>query len=195
MNPQPMTPDRELDWEDTIQNDSAVSVLLPEGTYSFVVTAVERARHPGSAKLPPCKKIILTLSLADEAGNAGQVKHNLFLHSKCEGLLCAFFLAIGLRRHGEPLRMSWNIVGRRGRCKVSQRSYTGNDGTERRTNDIAAFLEPPAAGPAAQPSPYPAGGMAQPQAAPAVPAPAAQGYQAPQQTSMSLPRQNPWAQR
>lgn len=200
MNTQAMTPDREFGWEDTIQNDSASGVLLPEGEYSFVVTAVERARHPGSAKLPPCNKAVLTLGLADEAGNAGQVKHNLFLHSKCEGLLCAFFLAIGLRQHGEPLRMRWDIIGRGGRCRVTQRSYTGNDGTERRTNDIAAFLEPPAAGPAAQPSPYPAGGMAQPQAAPAIPAPsipapAAQGYQAPQQTSMPLPRPNPWAQR
>lgn len=194
MNTQPITPDRELDWEDTIQNDSAVGVLLPEGTYSFVVTAVERARHPGSAKLPPCKKIILTLSLADEAGNAGQVKHNLFLHSKCEGLLCAFFLAIGLRRHGEPLRMSWNIVGRRGRCKVSQRSYTGSDGAERKANDIAQFLEPPETPAPAQTYQYPAAPA--PQGYPAAqPAPVQQAASVPQQTALPLPRQNPWAQR
>lgn len=169
MNERSMNIDRELGWEDVIQNDSAGG-LLPEGEYSFVITAVERARHGGSAKLPPCNKAVVTLALADEAGNAGQLRHNLFLHSKCEGLLCAFFLAIGLRRHGEPLRMRWDIVGRRGRCQVSQRSYTGSDGAERKANDIARFLEPAALPAATAPQPVPAA----------------------EQTTMQLPRRNPW---
>lgn len=165
--------DREFGWDDVIQNDSSGAVLLPEGDYDFVIRSVERARHGGSAKLPPCNKAILTLDLSDAAGNLGQLRHNLFLHSKCEGLLCAFFLAIGLRQHGEPLRMRWDIVGRRGRCRISQRSYTGNDGSERKTNDVERFLEPPA-GPA----------LAASGAAPAAPAAS--------QTELPLPRTSHW---
>lgn len=216
-----LNPGRELGWEDVIQNDNSGGGLLPEGDYSFVVTAVERQRHGGSAKLPPCNKAVVTLSLADEAGNAGQMRHNLFLHSKCEGLLCAFFLAIGLRQHGEPLRMRWDIIGRRGRCQVKQRSYTGNDGIERKTNDIERFLEPGRAtreaggGPLATPAAAPAGQAASmagsvpaapaatqtsPYTFPAFPAgtPAAQAaYPQPvqpaaEQTAMPLPRSNPW---
>lgn len=198
---------RELGWEDVIQQDSAGG-LLPEGEYSFVITAVERMRHGGSAKLPPCNKVILTLGVADEAGNSGQLKHNLFLHTKCEGLLCAFFLAIGLRQHGEALRMRWDIIGRRGRCQISHRSYTGNDGVERKTNDIDRFLEPAAAPATPQSTPYnfpafpPASaantagaqatqGVSQP-TAPAYPRPAQPAPPAAEQTAMPLPRRNPW---
>ena len=182
--------DRELGWEDVIQNDSTGGVLLPEGEYSFVVTAVERARHGGSAKLPPCNKSILTLSLADDAGRTGQLRHNLFLHTKCEGLLCAFFLAIGLRQHGEPLRMRWDIVGRRGRCQVSQRSYTGNDGKEHKTNDIERFLEPvPTTSALPQYQPFAQTAQSMPQLGYPPVAPAQQPAE---QTVLPLPRQNPW---
>ncbi len=167
MNEQLNGTGREFDWDDTIQNDSAGGALLPEGEYNFVVQEVERARHGGSGKLPPCNKAVVTLRLTDAAGNEGQLRHNLFLHSKCEGLLCAFFLAIGLRQHGEPLRMRWDIAGLGGRCKVSQRSYTGSDGKEYKANDIERFLEPPAK-----------------------PQPAA----APVQQTLPLPRPNPWQQ-
>ena len=45
--------------------------------------------------------------------------------------------------HGERLRMNWNqVLGARGRCKVTVRPYTGNDGKERQANDIDRFLEP-----------------------------------------------------
>ena len=49
---------RELDWDDSIEKDSDY-VLLPEGDYEFVVESVERARHPGSDKIPPCNKAIV----------------------------------------------------------------------------------------------------------------------------------------
>lgn len=144
---------REYNWDDEISQDSAEFALLPEGEYEFSVTGFERGRYPGGAKLPSCPKATVSLRFEGVKGVA-VIKHNFFLHSKCEGLLCAFFTCLGMRKRGEPLRMDWpGTVGRTGRAKITVRSYTGNDGREYQTNDVKQFLEPenaPAAPAAAQ---------------------------------------------
>lgn len=144
---------REYNWDDEISQDSAEFALLPEGEYEFSVTGFERGRYPGGAKLPSCPKATVSLRFGGVEGVA-VIKHNFFLHSKCEGLLCAFFTCLGMRKRGEPLRMDWpGTVGRTGRAKITVRSYTGNDGREYQTNDVKQFLEPenaPAAPAAAQ---------------------------------------------
>lgn len=133
----------ELDWDSAIENDSPEFTLLPEGDYDFVVTELERARHAGSAKLPPCHKAIVSIRIAD-AGGAAVIRHNLFLHSRCEGLLCDFFTGIGQRRRGENKPMNWNkVVGATGRAKVGIRTYS-KDGQEYKTNFIKKFYEPKA---------------------------------------------------
>lgn len=135
--------EREYGWDDEIVNDGGDFVLLPAGTYPFVVEGFERARHPGSAKLPPCNKAVLSLRVAADDGSSTVIKHNLFLHSKTEGLLSAFFVALGMKKHGEPLRMNWpGTIGRRGMCQVAVRSWTGDDGQERQSNEIKKFLDP-----------------------------------------------------
>lgn len=137
------TVDREFSWDDEIVNDSNEWILLPDGEYPYVVTNFERARHPGSAKLPPCKMAILTLSIDGGAAGTTTVTHRLFLHSKCEGLLSAFFESIGQKKHGEPLRMNWQtVIGAKGRCKLEIHNYTGNDGTEKQSNQVKRFLPP-----------------------------------------------------
>ena len=140
-----MSDNRSYEWNDTIENDSSFT-MLPEGVYPFTVTKFERARHPGSANLPACNKAVLTLSV--DGGTLGKttITHNLFLHSKCEGFLCEFFTAIGLRKHGEKLQMPWDrVTGTSGTCKVGIRNWTGDDGQERQSNEIKRFLEPTAA--------------------------------------------------
>lgn len=90
--------EKEFGWDDEIEKDSDEWVLLPEGDYDFTVTAFERGRHQGSDKLPPCNKAILTLKVEGKEGTA-TITHNLFLHSKTEGMLSAFFCAIGQKKH------------------------------------------------------------------------------------------------
>lgn len=132
---------QELGWDDEIEKDSSF-VLLPAGDYDFTVTDFERARHNGSAKLPPCNKAVVTLTINSPEGTAA-IKHNLFLHTKTEGMLCAFFTAIGQRKHGERLRMNWNtVIGATGRATVSVRDWTDNNGNTRQSNDIKKFIEP-----------------------------------------------------
>ena len=136
--------ERELGWDDAIEKDGAEFVLLPEGDYSFEVVNFERGRHIGSDKLPPCNKAILSIKLtSDDGKNSTTIKHNLFLHSKTEGMLCAFFTAIGQRKKGEKINMNWNlVVGSKGRCKVGIHSWKNDNGEILQSNQIKKFYEP-----------------------------------------------------
>ncbi len=130
--------DRELDWGDSIEKDSEFT-LLKEGDYNFRVETFERARHPGSDKLPPCNKAIVSIHIDSPEGST-TIKHNLFLHTKCEGMLSAFFEAIGQKKKGERISMNWNMVpGSTGRCKVTVRNYKNKDGEDRQSNQISRF--------------------------------------------------------
>lgn len=121
--------DRELAWDDEIQQD-AEFVLLPDGLYQFTVESFDRERHtpnpqnPG--KLPACNKAVIHIKIVANEGET-TIRHNLFMYSTMEGMISAFFGAIGQKRKGEPLRMNWGaIVGATGVCKVGTREYNGN---------------------------------------------------------------------
>jgi len=133
--------DRELQWNDEIQNDGGDFVLLPDGEYDFRVEGFKRARHEGSPKLPACNKAVLTLDVGNEEISS-TMQENLFLHTKTEGLLCQFFRSIGARQSGEKMVMDWSkVVGATGRCKVTTRTFTKRDGTKGEANEVR-FLDP-----------------------------------------------------
>ena len=133
--------EKELDWDAEISRESDF-VLLPEGDYDFKVTGFERARHEGSAKLPPCNKAVITLEIESAEGKV-YIKHNLFLHTKCEGLISAFFIGIGQKKHGEPLKMNWNnVIGATGRCRITVREWINNNGEKMQSNEVKKFYEP-----------------------------------------------------
>lgn len=131
----------ELNWDDEISNDSGSFILLEEGDYTFTVTAFERGRFPGSAKIPPCNKAVLTLTV-DSPQRTATVKYDLILYSTLEWKLSEFFRAIGQKKHGEPLRPRWNeLVGARGRARFKVRTYTKKDGSEGKVNDVEKFYD------------------------------------------------------
>lgn len=131
-----------LTWDSEIEKDGSDWTLLPEGVYPFMVKSFTRAHFGGSAKLPACPQAKLVLEVGGPEEST-TIKHNLFLHSKTEGLLCEFFRAIGARKHGERLVMDWSKVpGANGFCKVIVRKYKRDDGTDAETNDIKKFLDP-----------------------------------------------------
>ena len=135
---------REIGWDDVIEKDSPDYVLLPDGEYPFQVTKLERARFQGSAKLPPCNMAILTISVDGGEKGTAVVTHRLYLHTKTEGLLCAFFESIGQRKHGEPLRPRWgDVTGSTGHCRLGIHEFTKKDGSAGRSNEIVRFLPPP----------------------------------------------------
>ena len=141
--------DRELGWDDEIERESDF-ILAPAGDYDFVVTSVERARYDGSEKLPACNMAIVNIKINTPEGET-TIQHRLFLHTKTEGLLSAFFIGIGQKKHGEKLRMNWQTVpGSTGRCKVGIRDYTNKDGEIKHSNEIKKFYEPPEQAPTPQ---------------------------------------------
>lgn len=134
-----MTEMRELGWDDEISREGGEFLLLPEGDYNFVVESYERARHPGSDKLPACNKAILHLRVTAPEGEIN-LEHNLFLHQRTEGFLSEFFTSIGLKKPGEPLRMNWNQVpGCTGRLKLGVHTWRTKDGEERKSNQVKKF--------------------------------------------------------
>ncbi|MDE2441567.1 MAG: DUF669 domain-containing protein [Betaproteobacteria bacterium] len=150
--------DRVLGWDDEISNDSTgQSTILAPGIYPFEIVNLKRGQHQpkASGKLPACPKAEVTVRVYAPDGEKVDINNNLFLHSRCEGMLCAFFLSIGHRKHGESLRPNWNrVIGSRGFCKVDVREYSKDDGTKGKSNEIKSFLDPekaPKAGQTPQP--------------------------------------------
>ena len=134
----------ELDWDDEITKDSSEFSLLQPGKYPFTVKSWSRGQHNGSAKLPPCKMCELEIIVYDPStGDETLIRHRLYLHSKTEGLLSQFFVSIGLKKHGETLKMQWNKVnGATGYCNIYIDVWKGNDGVEHKSNKIKSFCDP-----------------------------------------------------
>lgn len=136
---------RELGWDDEVSQESTFT-LLEEGDYRFSMIDFNRVRYSGSAKIPPCTKVILDIAILDKDGRKlTTLKHNLFLHSSVEGLVSAFFLSTGAKKHGEPLIISKGFqesFGRTGWCHVYVDRWTGDDGKVRESNKIKNFIAP-----------------------------------------------------
>lgn len=130
---------RELSWDDEIEKDAGEFIILPDGDYTFTVTSFERGRFEGSEKLTPCPMAIIHLKIDNEQGPV-TVQHRLFLHTKTEGMISAFFSAIGLKKKGEKLKMDWTqVAGSYGRCKLGTREWTSNSGEVMKSNEVKRF--------------------------------------------------------
>lgn len=132
----------ELGWDDEISNEPGGYILLEEGDYDFTVTGFERARFPGSAKIPPCAKAVLTLEVDTPQGPV-RVKYDLILFSTLQWKIAEFCRAIGQAAPGDALvRPRWNeMVGSCGRARFKVRTYTKKDGTEGKVNDVDKFYD------------------------------------------------------
>lgn len=134
---------REIGWDDPIENDGEEYTTLEPGEYEFTVTGFERKRYEGSAKVPPCNMAELKLRISSPVQGSTTTSERLFMIAKFEWKLCQFFTAIGQRKKGEKLHPNWNaVVGSTGRCRVSVNTYTDKNGNEQTNNRVEEFLEP-----------------------------------------------------
>lgn len=132
--------ERELNWDDQIVKDGTDFVVLPAGDYNFTVKKFERGRFNGSQKMPACNQAKLEIAVHTQEHGDVIVFHNLFLHSKTEGLLSNFFVGIGQKKEGQPFQMNWQtVVGSTGRLQLEINKFTGNDGQEKTNNQIKKF--------------------------------------------------------
>lgn len=133
---------RALDWDDEISQETEFGVL-PEGEYEYKVKSFERAEYEGGDKISACKKAIVYLYIEAPNGDNTVVKEQLLLHSKMEWKLSEFFISIGQKKHGEPLKPRWNeVVGSTGRCKLEIHKWTSSNGNQLESNRVKKFLEP-----------------------------------------------------
>lgn len=135
--------DRELGWDDEIEKDSSSDfTLLPAGEYPFEVVDFARERYNGGEKLPPCNMAIVGIKIDGGVLGNTTINERLFLHTKTEGILCAFFTSIGQRQHGDKVKMNWGtVIGSKGRAKFGIRKYE-KDGEPREINQVKRWLEP-----------------------------------------------------
>lgn len=127
--------DRALGWDEEISQESEF-ILLDEGDYSYKVEQVEKSYFNGSEKMAPCPQAIIHLLVNDQV----KVKTNLFLNTKSEWKLSEFFVSIGQKKKGEPLKMNWaKVQGSTGKLTISHREYNGQ-----KYNEVKKFLEPEA---------------------------------------------------
>lgn len=102
-----------FNWDDEIEKDDQF-VTLEEGDYDFTVANFERGLQDKTEKLPQCPKAIITLKVGDAT-----ITENFALCGAMEWKISAFFRAIGMKKHGEKLRMDWQgSIGKTGRCHI-----------------------------------------------------------------------------
>ena len=170
--------ERELSWDDVIENEGGGFVVLPAGKYPFRVTKFTRGRFNGSEKMPACPKAELELSVYSQEHGEVTIFESLLLHTKTEWKLSEFFLSVGQKRKGEKVTMNWQaVIGAQGMCELEVNKYNDKQGNPRENNRVKEYLEPTA--------------PATPQ--PNYQAPQAQPYAAPQNTA-PFPTQAPPAQ-
>lgn len=129
------------DYDDEIEDDGKEFVVLPEDDYNFLVVSFERGEFPGSAKMPPCKKITLKLRIVYEDKQV-DVYNDIILNNKFNWKISGFFRAIGDKERGKRVKMNWpGSVGKMGRAHIKQRKWTGKDGTEKISNEIDEFYD------------------------------------------------------
>ena len=131
----------EIGWDDYVEQDGGDFVLLDEGEYEFRITGFERGRFPGSAKIPPCNKAIMTLTIDSPQGRTS-VNADLIMYSSMEWKLSQFLRSIGAKKEGEKVRVKWDdLIGKVGRCVIKHRSYINKNGEEKQTNDVDRFVD------------------------------------------------------
>lgn len=137
-------------WDDEISNEGTPFVLFPAGDYPFTVTNFERSTYQPAqgyqSKVPTgCLMAVLSLEFVNPAtGEKSTIKEKLYLYEKGEWRISEFFVAIGQKKKGEPVRPNWQaVLGATGMAKLEVNKYTKKGETEEKQNNrVKNFLEP-----------------------------------------------------
>jgi hypothetical protein len=144
--------DDDLDMNGTIEDDGQDFVLLPAGTYSFVVVDFEQSKYqekPKAQGMPGRVRNRMIVSIqVEHEGQKHTLKDFLALKKNMEWKFCQLFKGIGDRKKGERLVMDWdNIRGKGGKVKIKVESFLGKNGATKQSNKIDRYLDPAEAAP------------------------------------------------
>lgn len=133
-----------LDWDDGEVSGEDAFVLLPAGVYAFGVEKLEKERFEGSAKMAPCPRAHLTLSVTGPGGS-GTVHERLMLNTRMVWKIAQLFQSLGYRKNPETgnVPVAWNqIEGKGGYLLLKVREYEKKDGSKGRSNEVEEWLLP-----------------------------------------------------
>lgn len=132
---------KEIGWDAVISDKDNVRIVLPEGDYPFKVIRMERGRYLGSAKIPACNKVTYTLVVNTNMGES-YTNIDLILYSSVEWKLSSFLRCVGLKKHGEDLKLDVNKpVGCFGKAHFKPREYLNKNNETRVVNDVTKFYD------------------------------------------------------
>ena len=115
-----------FDWDSEIEQDGQEYITVAPGDYTFTVTKVDRKNFKGSDKMPACPMVEISGTIDVPKGTA-TFRERLFLLKSFEWKLSGFFRCLGMKKHGEKLKMDFpGAVGRKGRARFTTRDYNGN---------------------------------------------------------------------
>lgn len=130
---------RGLDWDEEIDDGAEFeNIVFPEGDYDFTVKSFKRdkARESGN------NMAVLELEVTDGKKKA-LIKDWIVLTTKTKWKIASFFRSVGLKKHGENIKMKWQeSVGTTGRCTLSVEERTSNKGNTYKVNQIESYLDP-----------------------------------------------------
>ena len=132
-----------FDWDDEIVNDGneTAFVTLEPGDYDFEVVKFERGTFTPKAggKTPACNQAIVTLKISTDKGDCF-IQDKFPMASTMEWKISAFFRSIGMKKHGEALKMDWNgSIGESGRATITK---TKGEKQDVFFNNIKTYLDP-----------------------------------------------------
>ena len=129
----------ELGFDDTIVEDEKEFVLFPKGIYAFEVKQFKKDRTKGNKKNPPCNMVVVEIDVIGPDNQIKSMNSYLVLNRKMEWKLSQFFVAIGQKKKGEPLKMNWaQVPGSKGHLELIETvSSKGNP-----MNEINRFINP-----------------------------------------------------
>jgi len=131
-----------LNWDGELLADYPENFILTEGDYNFVVTDFCRGYFGGSAKISPCNKATLTLTVKTTDGKEAKTKVELLLHEKVVWKISSFFRSIGLKEKGQKITMDWSRVPSAvGRAHFKPYTYQTTGGEERTINTVSYFID------------------------------------------------------
>jgi hypothetical protein len=129
-----------IDYDGTISHDSEFTTLPENEEVTFTVTEIEKGRNSDGTK-PQVKAKLLCVSINGKGQTT--ITDYITMTRKSEWKLCELFISLGMRKHGEPLKLNWDIVGKTGRAVVMVDKYTNRTtGEEKTSNKIKKYLEP-----------------------------------------------------
>lgn len=132
-----------FDWDDEIEYDGEDRsfVILEEGDYEFEVTKFERSHYTpkAGAKTPACNQADVTLKITTEEGDC-YIVDRFPLASSMEWKISSFFRSIGLKKHGEKLKMKWtDAIGCTGRAHITKTSGSKDNVF---FNNVGRYIDP-----------------------------------------------------